>query len=161
RRLAHAPDRAAGARVLAGDPVPGVVDLGQRRLAIRARRGPASDRRGRRAHPRRATRQPPPAPRRPRARRRGDRRVSGGGRRLSEQPLYCPFFCEENVWHLCAHPRGAAAGRRVVSIASPDRRVAMWGQKASREPRAAIAWDYHVVLLLRELGRAWQVWDLD
>ncbi|HLT38312.1 MAG TPA: hypothetical protein VK034_18630 [Enhygromyxa sp.] len=80
---------------------------------------------------------------------------------MSEQPLYCPFFCEENVWHLCAHPRVAAAERRVVFISNPDRRVAMWGQKASREPRAAIAWDYHVVLLLRELGRAWQVWDLD
>jgi len=71
---------------------------------------------------------------------------------------YCPYFCEENVWHLCADDgvtEGGAAipveERRVVFISNARRRVAMRKQRAG-----VVAWDYHVVLLAR--GR---VWDLD
>lgn len=74
---------------------------------------------------------------------------------------YCPFYCEENVWHLCADPRVAAAERRVLFISNADRRVVMWGQKAAADPGLPIAWDYHVVLLLRDPGDDWQIWDLD
>jgi hypothetical protein len=76
-------------------------------------------------------------------------------------PAYCPFYCEENVWHLCAHPRVAQAERRVVFISNAERRVAMWGQRAAPTPTHGIAWDYHVVLLLRQSGQRWQSWDLD
>ncbi|MFO7565181.1 MAG: hypothetical protein R6X02_21230 [Enhygromyxa sp.] len=84
---------------------------------------------------------------------------------MSDAPVYCPFYCEENIWQLCAHPRAAAAERRVLFISNPDRRVAMWGQRASQDPKLPIAWDYHVVLLLRQRScgqpGAWEVWDLD
>ncbi len=78
-----------------------------------------------------------------------------------DAPAYCPFYCEENVWHLCAHPRVTGAERRVLFISNPNRRVAMWGQKAARDPNLPIAWDYHVVLLSRAPSRDWEVWDLD
>jgi hypothetical protein len=76
-------------------------------------------------------------------------------------PLYCAFYCEENVWHLCAHARVAAAERRVLFVSNADRRVAMWGQRAAATRGHGIAWDYHVVLLLRHSGQRWQIWDLD
>ncbi len=80
----------------------------------------------------------------------------------ADAPPYCPFYCEENVWQLCAHPRAAAAAeRRVLFISNPRRQVAMWGQRAAKDPSVPIAWDYHVVLLLRDAGGPWQVWDLD
>lgn len=80
---------------------------------------------------------------------------------MSEAPAYCPYYCEENVWHLCADPRVAAADRRVLFISNPARCVAMWGQRAAPDPEQPIAWDYHVVLLLRPPAGAWEVWDLD
>lgn len=71
---------------------------------------------------------------------------------------YCAYFCEENVWHLCADDgvtdRGApipVEERRVVFISNARKRVLMRNQRLG-----AVQWDYHVVLLAR--GR---VWDLD
>lgn len=78
-----------------------------------------------------------------------------------DAPAYCPFYCEENVWQLCAHPRWAAAERRVLCISNSERRVAMWGQRTAQHPHVPIVWDYHVVLLLRDPGRRFDVWDLD
>jgi protein N-terminal glutamine amidohydrolase len=80
---------------------------------------------------------------------------------MSDAPAYCPFYCEENIWQLCAHPRVAEAQRRVLFISNPERRVAMWGQRAAQDPELPLAWDYHVVLLLRRPGSGWEVWDLD
>lgn len=78
-------------------------------------------------------------------------------------PAYCPYYCEENVWQLCAHPSVAAHERRVLLISNPGRRVAMWGQAVAKDPTLPIAWDYHVILLARapEADAAWQAWDLD
>jgi len=81
-----------------------------------------------------------------------------------DAPAYCPFYCEENVWHLCAHPSVGPAERRVLIISNAAKRVAMWGQKAGPDPLLPIAWDYHVVLLLRgpdQPTTGWRVWDLD
>jgi protein N-terminal glutamine amidohydrolase len=78
--------------------------------------------------------------------------------------FYCPFYCEENVWQLCGHPRVAAAERWVLFISNPVRRVAMWGQRAAPARDRPIAWDYHVVLLVRASGSTpgpWQIWDPD
>jgi protein N-terminal glutamine amidohydrolase len=76
-------------------------------------------------------------------------------------PAYAAFFCEENIWHLCAHPHAATAERRVLFISNAERRVVMWGQRVATDPERPILWDYHVVLLLRWGAGAWQVWDLD
>ena len=74
---------------------------------------------------------------------------------------YCPYFCEENVWHLCTddrvildHEPIPVENRRVVFISNARRRVAMWKQRAGGSQ--SVLWDYHVVLLA-----GGNVWDLD
>lgn len=87
----------------------------------------------------------------------------------ADAPLYCPFYCEENVWQLCAHPRVADAERWVLFVSNAIRKVAMWGQRAAAAKDLPIAWDYHVVLLFRAPAEPttgqgpgpWQIWDLD
>ena len=76
---------------------------------------------------------------------------------------YCPYFCEENVWHLCQDDavRDDAPlvvvpleERRVVFVSNDTKQVRMRHQRAGQG--GVVIWDYHVVLLAR--GR---VWDLD
>lgn len=67
-----------------------------------------------------------------------------------------PFYCEENVWHLCQEPALAARRRDVVFVSNAARACAMGSQKAGRGK--PVVWDYHVVLL------AWdpaEIWDVD
>jgi hypothetical protein len=77
---------------------------------------------------------------------------------------YQPFYCEENVWRLCADPRVGDGERLVAWItgpAGPDGRAgncALWHQRAAA-PGEPILWDYHTILLVRDA--AWRVWDLD
>lgn len=74
-----------------------------------------------------------------------------------KQPRYWPFFCEENVWHLCSDRdavEGPVEGRRVVFVSNAPGRVTMRRQRAGAG--GLIRWDYHVVLLAG--GR---LWDLD
>ena len=71
---------------------------------------------------------------------------------------YQPFYCEENIWHLCREPRVAGGDKRVLFISNYSRCVALWNARMAA-PREAIFWDYHVVMLAREVN--WQVWDLD
>jgi len=74
---------------------------------------------------------------------------------------YCPYFCEENIWHLCRDERVLrnrepipVEDRQVVFISNARRRVAMRKQRAGGlQP---VLWDYHVVLLA-----GGKVWDLD
>lgn len=80
---------------------------------------------------------------------------------MSEGPRYCAYFCEENIWHLCADPGVREAERHALIITNPGRRVAVWGQRLAKDPSLPIAWDYHVVLLYRLPERGWKVWDLD
>ena len=73
---------------------------------------------------------------------------------------YCPYYCEENIWHLCAHP-ALGDGRRVVLLVSnAGRQVAVWGQRSAAGPDAAVIWDYHVIAAAWAEGD-WWVWDLD
>ena len=72
-------------------------------------------------------------------------------------PLYWPFFCEENIWHLCSDRdsiEGPVEGRRVVFVSGARGRVAMRRQRAGSG--GIVGWDYHVVLLA-----AGKLWDLD
>jgi hypothetical protein len=72
--------------------------------------------------------------------------------------LHQPFYCEENVFHLCSHP--ALSGRRksAVFVTAPAGGCVMWHQRAARSPSAPLLWDYHVFLLAET---PWEVWDLD
>lgn len=75
-----------------------------------------------------------------------------------DRQRYWPYYCEENVWHLCATVGGQYG--LVAFVSNAARRVAMWGQRAAAHPGEPVLWDYHVVLLAR--GRDdWRVWDLD
>jgi protein N-terminal glutamine amidohydrolase len=72
--------------------------------------------------------------------------------------LYQPFYCEENVFHLCREARFGGRRREVVFISNRDRTCVMWHQRAGGGPGAHVFWDYHVVLLARA---PWEIWDLD
>lgn len=74
---------------------------------------------------------------------------------------YHPYYCEENVWHLCEHPSLAEQERWVVWIASRAGHCPLWAQKAADEGEP-IFWDYHVLLVARASGaEPWLAWDLD
>ena len=74
------------------------------------------------------------------------------------EPTYWPYYCEENVWHLCG--REASAGAHVVFISNPAHAVALWFQRAARDGKGPVIWDYHVILV-RPTARGWEVIDLD
>jgi len=79
----------------------------------------------------------------------------------SEAIAHCPFWCEENIWHLCGHSALAGAElRQVLIVSNLQGRFAMWAQRAAPHPSLPLAWDYHVVALARA-ARQWQIWDLD
>lgn len=72
-------------------------------------------------------------------------------------PKYCPFYCEENLWHLAADPRVGEGTRHVLLISNAERKVALWQQRAGAEDQGGlVVWDYHVVLVCDDA-----VWDLD
>jgi len=74
-----------------------------------------------------------------------------------EAVRYWPFFCEENIWHLCSNRDavdGPIEGRRVVFVSNARKQVAMRHQRAWGG--GPVVWDYHVVLLA-----AGKLWDLD
>jgi hypothetical protein len=71
---------------------------------------------------------------------------------------YCPFYCEENIFHLSREPALRARPREVVFISNEHRACAMWHQRAAAREGWPILWDYHVILLV---SAPWEVWDLD
>lgn len=71
-----------------------------------------------------------------------------------------PYWCEENVWHLCADARVQDRVAEVAVVTNADRRVALLHQRASPRPDGLVVWDYHVLLFSQE-GEAWLAWDLD
>lgn len=73
--------------------------------------------------------------------------------------LHQPFWCEENIWHLAAHPAPGPGERLVLVITGAGGEVACWQQRAG-PPDEPILWDYHVVLAAQGDG-GWTLWDLD
>jgi hypothetical protein len=71
---------------------------------------------------------------------------------------YQPFYCEENVFHLCQDPRFADRAPAAVFVTGAGGECVMWQQKQARRPTAPLSWDYHVFLLVRD---PWEIWDLD
>jgi len=73
---------------------------------------------------------------------------------------YAPYYCEENVWQLCDHPRIDGHPRAVIVLSNAERRMAILHQRASPDPQLPVFWDYHVVLATRRAA-GWAVWDPD
>ncbi|MFC1589731.1 hypothetical protein ACFL3P_05635 [Pseudomonadota bacterium] len=71
--------------------------------------------------------------------------------------LYQPYYCEENIWHLCQHER--FKNSYVIFIASKGNAFPMLRQRAMPDPAIPIMWDYHVVLLV--LDKPNQILDFD
>ncbi|MDC3957593.1 hypothetical protein KEG38_27290 [Polyangium jinanense] len=84
------------------------------------------------------------------------RRADGREQTRAPRLLRQPFYCEENVWHLCQEPALVDKRRDVVFISNAERACPMWSQKAGRGK--PIVWDYHVVLLVRDPP---EIWDVD
>ena len=72
---------------------------------------------------------------------------------------YAPYYCEENIWHLCQEADFRAVERKVVLISNERRTCALWNQRARMAQDEPVIWDYHVILLFMSNG--WQVYDLD
>lgn len=72
---------------------------------------------------------------------------------------YAPFYCEENIWHLCQEAEFRAYDRSVVLISNPRSTCALWHQRARRAENEPVLWDYHVIMLFKKKG--WKVFDLD
>lgn len=77
---------------------------------------------------------------------------------MSSPPRYCPFYCEENVYHLSHDPRFAGRDPAALFIVGGARGCLMWQQRSAGREGEPVLWDYHVVLLVQG---PWEVWDLD
>ena len=60
--------------------------------------------------------------------------------------LYHPFYCEENIWHLCQNE--ALKRSYVVYIISEGKSFPMINQRGAPDPEIPLFWDYHVILLV-------------
>ena len=74
---------------------------------------------------------------------------------------YHPFFCEENIWHLCQSPHIQPTLAFVFLVSNPARNCRLWFQRVAPHGKP-VFWDYHVFLIARSSNLdAWKVWDLD
>ena len=71
--------------------------------------------------------------------------------------LYTARYCEENVFHLAAHPALFGDEPQVVFLSNSGSSVAMLSQ--TERPEGVVIWDYHVILVT--WSDRWLVWDLD
>ena len=91
--------------------------------------------------------------------------------------LYTPYYCEENVWHLCQAPQLAQFEPKVVFLTNAMRSCAFLNQRAAPSAEHLMFWDYHVVVLAKSgkpstlsappisgadpSAGTWEIWDLD
>jgi hypothetical protein len=71
-----------------------------------------------------------------------------------------PYYCEENVWQLCADPRVEGPTRAAIVVSNAARTVAVACQRAAPSPELPVVWDYHVILAARG-ARGFAIWDVD
>lgn len=81
-------------------------------------------------------------------------------RNLERPFLYTPYYCEENVWHLCQQPQFVGLETKVVFISNARRQCPLWHQRAAVNPAEPVLWDYHVILICK-MENTWYVYDLD
>lgn len=86
----------------------------------------------------------------------------------SSQFRHTPYYCEENVYHLCKKlcTDGMEAGEGsdlfVVFISNEKKQIPLWHQKASQRADGITLWDYHVICVQKKEGNSPHlVWDLD
>jgi protein N-terminal glutamine amidohydrolase len=71
---------------------------------------------------------------------------------------HTPFYCEENIWHLCGNPAFSKKEKLVVIISNYLKKVVFLKQRAG-DRDGNVLWDYHVIMMVKD-GQ-WMVWDLD
>ncbi|KAF7322859.1 Nt-Gln-amidase domain-containing protein [Mycena chlorophos] len=73
---------------------------------------------------------------------------------------YTPFYCEENIWHLCSAflQHKTALQTWAVFVSNESKTVALWQQKLG-EP--VVVWDYHVVAIVQNHDAKKWVYDYD
>ncbi|MDH5388699.1 MAG: protein N-terminal glutamine amidohydrolase [Gammaproteobacteria bacterium] len=74
-----------------------------------------------------------------------------------EDFLYQPYYCEENIWHLCQHEQ--FKNSHVIVIASKGDSFPMLNQRDMENHLTPVLWDYHVILLAEEDTK--QILDFD
>ena len=84
-----------------------------------------------------------------------------GGNLAYGDQHYCPYYCEENIWHLCRSSSLSFYPRFVLTIGNARRSAIFWSQKLSSHPDIPIRWDYHMVLIARKTGQPWVIYDFD
>ncbi len=67
---------------------------------------------------------------------------------------YWPYYCEENIWHLCQNPKFERQSVNVLFISNTGKHCFFSHQQAGKYGQ--VIWDYHVVLMVDN-----QIWDLD
>lgn len=78
---------------------------------------------------------------------------------MTDPFVYHPYYCEENIWHLCHHPKVETIATSVIYISNAAGRCPFWCQKISPDPMSPVVWDYHVILLGHD--KTGLIWDLD
>ncbi|CAJ0571460.1 unnamed protein product, partial [Mesorhabditis spiculigera] len=77
------------------------------------------------------------------------------------QCLYTSCYCEENILKLCARiPADRHDAFFVVFLSNVERAFPIFEQKACREDRDYVIWDYHVILV-EKADSVSKVYDLD
>ncbi len=75
---------------------------------------------------------------------------------VRHQPRYQPFYCEENIWWLCAEPPPGVRIEQVVFVAGLHGVCPIAEQHAGGVD-GLVWWDYHCIGLDQER----RIWDLD
>ncbi|KAB7498144.1 Protein N-terminal glutamine amidohydrolase, partial [Armadillidium nasatum] len=68
---------------------------------------------------------------------------------LPEDCTYTPFYCEENVWHLCDYVRKNKISELskcyVVFISNNSRCVPLWRQRSGKDEERLVTWNYSYI----------------
>ncbi|MFP4076375.1 MAG: hypothetical protein ACLFTD_07805 [Halochromatium sp.] len=78
------------------------------------------------------------------------------GDRLRLRLRYQPFYCEENIWWLCAEPPTDVRMAQVIFVASQGGACPIAEQRAGGAA-GLVWWDYHCIALDEQR----RIWDLD
>jgi len=79
---------------------------------------------------------------------------------IKEDLPYKPYYCEENIWHLCNNFKPHNFEKYVVIISNAQKECAFsYQQLGSPNNNNTVIFDYHVILVV--LHDNWHVYDFD